>query len=171
MAGPGVPGAARDGTPADPWPTRKSPITLTPNEKGEVVGMDNEAYAILDTMRYIRPKIHTVAVGKCHGNASLVLAAGDKGCRHSLPHVQISTTPPKLNRTFDSTQNVQIRANECAMYEDTYMGFMSEFSGKDMEEVREDLDRTRYFTPNQAIATQNKSSLTILAPPRSQSKS
>ena len=31
------------------------------------------------------------------------------------------------------------------------MGFMSEFSGKDIEEVREDLDRTRYFTPNQAI--------------------
>ena len=27
------------------------------------------------------------------------------------------------------------------MYEDTYMGFMSEFSGKDIEEVREDLDR------------------------------
>jgi ATP-dependent Clp protease protease subunit len=121
------------------------------NEKGEVVGMDNEAYAILDTMRYIRPKIHTVAVGKCHGNASLILAAGDKGCRHALPHVQISTQPPKLNRTFDSTQNVQIRANECALYEDTYMGFMSEFSGKDIDVVRKDLDRTRYFTPNQAI--------------------
>lgn len=121
------------------------------NEKGEVVGMDNEAYAILDTMRYIRPKIHTVAVGKCHGNATLILAGGDKGCRHALPHVQISTHPPKLNRTFDSTQNVQIRANECALYEDTYMEFMSDFSGKDIEEVRKDLDRTRYFTPNQAI--------------------
>jgi len=121
------------------------------NEKGEVVGMDNEAYAILDTMRYIRSKIHTVAVGKCHGNASLILAGGDKGCRHALPHVQISTSPPKLNRTFDSTQNVQIRANECAMYEDTYMSLMAEFTGKKIEQVREDLDRTRYFTPNQAI--------------------
>lgn len=56
-----------------------------------------------------------------------------------------------MNRTFDSTQNVQIRANECALYEDTYMGFMSEFSGKDIDVVRKDLDRTRYFTPNQAI--------------------
>ena len=121
------------------------------NEKGEVVGMDNEAYAILDTMRYIRSPIHTVAVGKCHGNASLILAGGDKGRRHALPHVQISTGPPKLNRTFDSTQNVQIRANECAMYEDTYMDLMAEYTGKDGEMVRKDLDRTRYFTPNQAI--------------------
>jgi len=121
------------------------------NEKGECVGMDNEAYAILDTMRYIRPKIHTVAVGKCHGNATLILAGGDKGCRHALPHVQISTHPPKLNRTFDSTQNVQIRANECLLYENTYMDFMAEFSGKDPQLVRKELDRTRYFTPNQAI--------------------
>jgi len=121
------------------------------NEKGECVGMDNEAYAILDTMKYIRPKIHTVAVGKCHGNATLILAAGDKGCRHALPHVQISTHPPKLNRTFDSTQNVQIRANECLLYENTYMDFMAEFSGKDPQVVRKELDRTRYFTPSQAI--------------------
>jgi len=37
------------------------------------------------------------------------------------------------------------------MYEDTYMSLMAEFTGKKIEQVREDLDRTRYFTPNQAI--------------------
>ena len=121
------------------------------NEKGEAVGVDSEAYAILDTMRYIRPKIHTVAVGKCFGNAAMLLAAGDKGCRHALPNAQIMTHPPKLNRTFDTSVNVQIRANEIQVCEDTYMGFMSEFSGKPVEEVKVDLDRRRYFTPAQAI--------------------
>ena len=121
------------------------------NEKGEAVGVDSEAYAILDTMRYIRPKIHTVAVGKCFGNAAMLLAAGDKGCRHALPNAQIMTHPPKLNRTFDTSVNVQIRANEIQVCEDTYMGFMSEFSGKPVEEVKKDLDRRRYFTPAQAI--------------------
>ena len=113
--------------------------------------MDSEAYAILDTMRYIRPKMHTVAVGKCFGNAAMLLAAGDKGCRHALPNAQIMTHPPKLNRTFDTSVNVQIRANEIEVCEDTYMGFMSEFSGKPIEEVKKDLDRRRYFTPQQAI--------------------
>ena len=91
------------------------------NEKGECVGVDSEAYAILDTMRYIRPKIHTVAVGKCYGNAAMLLAAGDKGCRHALPNAQIMTHPPKLNRTFDTSVNVQIKANEIEVCEDTYM--------------------------------------------------
>lgn len=121
------------------------------NEKGEAVGVDSEAYAILDTMRYIRPKMHTVAVGKCFGNAAMLLAAGDKGCRHALPNAQIMTHPPKLNRTFDTSVNVQIRANEIEVCEDTYMGFMSEFSGKPIEQVKKDLDRRRYFTPQQAI--------------------
>ena len=61
------------------------------------------------------------------------------------------THPPKLNRTFDSSVNVQIRANEIQVCEETYMGFMSEFSGKPIEEVTKDLDRRRYFTPNEAI--------------------
>lgn len=121
------------------------------NEKGECVGVDSEAYAILDTMRYIRPKIHTVAVGKCFGNAAMLLAAGDKGCRHALPNAQIMTHPPKLNRTFDTSVNVQIKANEIEVCEDTYMGFMSEFSGKPIETVKTELDRRRYFTPQQAI--------------------
>jgi len=121
------------------------------NEKGEAVGVDSGAYAILDTMRYIRPKMHTVAVGKCFGNAAMLLAAGDKGCRHALPNAQIMTHPPKLNRTFDTSVNVQIRANEIEVCEDTYMGFMSEFSGKPIEQVKKDLDRRRYFTPQQAI--------------------
>jgi ATP-dependent Clp protease protease subunit len=121
------------------------------NEKGEAIGVDSEAYAILDTMRYIRPKMHTVAVGKCYGNAAMLLASGDKGCRHALPNAQIMTHPPKLNRTFDSSVNVQIRANEIQVCEDTYMGFMSEFTGKDVEQVTKDLDRRRYFTPTEAI--------------------
>ena len=56
--------------------------------RDEVVGVDNEAYAIIDTMRYIKPKIHTVAVGKTYGNAALILAAGDKGCRWALPNAR-----------------------------------------------------------------------------------
>jgi ATP-dependent Clp protease protease subunit len=53
-----------------------------------------------------------IAVGKCFGNAAMLLAAGDKGCRHALPHAIIKSVPPRLNRTFDSATNVQIKCNE-----------------------------------------------------------
>jgi ATP-dependent Clp protease protease subunit len=54
------------------------------NEKGEAVGLDTEAYAILDTMRYIRPRMHTVAVGKCPRPNS----------EPQTLHVKTSTTNP-----------------------------------------------------------------------------
>ena len=84
--------------------------------RDEVVGVDNEAYAIIDTRRYIKPKIHTVAVGKTYGNAALILAAGDKGCRWALPNAQIATAPPRLNRMFNTSTDVQVRANEVDVY-------------------------------------------------------
>eukprot|EP00959_Pyramimonas_sp_CCMP1952_P205099 4288877-Pyramimonas_sp.AAC.1 len=63
-------------------------------QNGEAVGFETEAYAILDTMRYVAPEMHTVCVGKAWGNAAMLLASGKKGCRHSLPHSSIMTCPP-----------------------------------------------------------------------------
>ena len=119
--------------------------------RDEVVGVDNEAYAIIDTMRYIQPKIHTVAVGKTYGNAALILAAGDKGCRWALPNAQIATAPPRLNRTFNTSVDVQVRANEVDVCEKYYFGFMEAFTGKDKETIAKDMSRTKYFTPEKAI--------------------
>jgi len=121
------------------------------NGKDVIVGVDNEAYAIIDTMRYIQSKIHTVAVGKTYGNAALILAAGDKGCRWALPNAQIATAPPRLNRTFNTSADVQIRANEVDVCERYYYGFMRQFTGKSEETIREDMGRTKYFTPEAAI--------------------
>lgn len=119
--------------------------------RDEVVGVDNEAYAIIDTMRYIKPKIHTVAVGKTYGNAALILAAGDKGCRWALPNAQIATAPPRLNRMFNTSTDVQVRANEVDVCENYYFGFMQAFTGKDKETIAKDMSRTKYFTPEKAI--------------------
>ena len=87
-----------------------SPGTTT--EDGRPTGFESEAFAIYDTMNYCKAPVHTVLVGKAYGLAAMLLAAGDKGCRHALPNAQIMTHPPKLNRTFDTSVNVQIRANE-----------------------------------------------------------
>ena len=46
---------------------------------GQAVGFETEAYAILDTLNYIRPDIHTLVVGQAYGNAAMILASGKKG--------------------------------------------------------------------------------------------
>jgi len=120
-------------------------------QMNEAVGFDTEAYAILDTMNYIRPEIHTLAVGSAFGNAAMLLASGKKGCRFSLPHARIMTCPPRMNRTGGNTSNVMIKANELENSTKTYTELMSKFTGKDEAEVRKDIGRNRYFTPEQAV--------------------
>lgn len=125
--------------------------TGSQNLQGESVGFETEATAILDTLAYIRPDIYTLVIGQAYGNAAMLLAAGKKGHRFALPHSRIMTCPPRMNRAFGNTSNMMIRANELENATQTYVQFMSRFTGRDKDEVRKDIGRNRYFTPEQAI--------------------
>ena len=105
-------------------------------------------------MNYIRPEIHTLAVGSAFGNAAMLLASGKKGCRFALPHARIMTCPPRMNRSGGNTSNVMIKANELENSTKTYTEMMSKFTGKDEVEVRKDIGRNRYFTPEQVCSPQ-----------------
>lgn len=119
--------------------------------QGEAVGFETEATAILDTMAYIRPEIYTLVIGQAFGNAAMILASGKKGHRYALPHSRIMTCPPRMNRSFGNVSNMMIKANELENATQTYVHFMSKFTGRDQDEVRKDVGRNRYFTPEQAI--------------------
>jgi len=68
-----------------------------------------------------------------------------------LPNAQIATAPPRLNRMFNTSTDVQVRANEVDVCENYYFGFMQSFTGKDKETIAKDMSRTKYFTPEKAI--------------------
>lgn len=131
-----------------------SPSVFPPppqTQEGQSVGFETEAYAIMDTLRYIRPDVHTVCCGKAFGNAAMLLASGKKGNRYSLPHASIMTCPPRLNRKVDTATNLMITANELDSNTETYVEYLVEFTGKTRDEVLKDIARTRYFTPETAI--------------------
>ena len=96
---------------------------------GQAVGFETEAYAILDTLAYIRPEIHTLVVGQAYGNAAMILASGKKGSRFSLPNARIMTAPPRMNRSFGSTSNMMIKANELEYNTQSYVDFLSQYTG------------------------------------------
>jgi ATP-dependent Clp protease protease subunit len=125
--------------------------TGSQSPNGESVGFETEAYAIMDTMRYIRPEIHTVCIGKAHGNAAMLLASGAKGKRYALPNSSIALHPPRLNRKVDTATNLMIQANELYDNTTTHLDFLSECTGKTPEQLEKDLARVRYFTPDEAI--------------------
>ena len=118
---------------------------------GQCVGFETEAYAIMDTMQYVRPDIHTVCIGKAYGNAAMLLASGKKGCRYVLPHASVMLAPPRMNRKVDTATNLMISANELEDNTATYVDYLAEFTGKEASVLRKDVSRARYFTPEEAI--------------------
>jgi len=64
--------------------------TGTSGYNGDPVGFETEAFAICDTMRYIKPPIHTICLGSAMGMAAM-LSAGTKGC--SLPNAHNYSEP------------------------------------------------------------------------------
>lgn len=47
-------------------------------KEGQKYGYDSEAFAIFDTIQYVKPPVHTVAIGTAWGEAAMLLAAGKK---------------------------------------------------------------------------------------------
>lgn len=107
--------------------------TQTPD--GQAVGFETEAYAILDTLGYIRPEVYTLVIGQAFGNAAMIAASGKKGCRFSLEHARIMTAPPRMNRTFGATSNIMIKANELEYNTQMYVDFLARFTGRPKEQV------------------------------------
>lgn len=118
---------------------------------GQSVGFEAEAYAILDMLAYIKPEAYTLVVGQAFGNAAMIAASGKKGHRFALEHARMMTAPPRMNRTYGSTTNIMIKANELEYNTQQYVQFMSRYTGRPKEDVRVDIGRNRYFTPAQAI--------------------
>ncbi len=116
---------------------------------GDAVGFETEAFAICDTLNYIKPPVHTICIGQAMGTAAMILSAGTKGFRASLPHATII-----LNQTRSGAQgqasDIQIRAKEVLSNKQTFLEILSKNTGQSKEKIEKDTDRTFYLTPDAA---------------------
>lgn len=123
--------------------------TGTSGYSGDPVGFETEAFAIYDTMKYIKPPIHTICIGTAMGMAAVLLSAGTKGCRASLPNASIVLHQPKSYAQGQAT-DIQIRAKEVLANRATMIELLSVNSGQSTEKITKDMDRLFYMTPQQA---------------------
>ena len=86
-----------------------SPGTNSPD--GRAISFDTEAFAIADTMMFIRPPIRTICVGQAFGTAAMLLSLGQKGNRFSLPNASIMLNQPR-SRARGQASDVAIKAKE-----------------------------------------------------------
>ncbi len=117
---------------------------------GDAIGFETEAFAICDTIRYIKPPIHTICIGQAMGTAAVILSAGAKGQRAALPHSSIVLHQPRSGASGQAT-DIQIRAKEVIHNKQAMLKILSENTGKSVEQLSRDSDRMSYLNPHQAV--------------------
>mmetsp|Transcript_25661 Transcript_25661/g.29306 ORF Transcript_25661/g.29306 Transcript_25661/m.29306 type:complete len:264 (+) Transcript_25661:60-851(+) len=132
------------------------PITMyinssgTTTANGQAVGFETEAFAIADVMKYVRPPVHTVALGQAFGAAAMLLSQGKKGRRFALPNATILLNQPR-SQARGQASDIAIKAREVIHNRKTTCDLIASACGKTSEEVMEDCSRVKYLQPNEAV--------------------
>lgn len=116
---------------------------------GDAIGYETEAFAICDTISYIKPPVHTICLGQAMGTAAMILSAGTKGFRASLPHATIVLNQPRTGAQGQAT-DIQIRAKEVLINKQATLDILSRNTGQPPEKIAKDTDRMLYLTPQEA---------------------
>ncbi|NDU76611.1 ATP-dependent Clp protease proteolytic subunit [Actinomadura sp. DSM 109109] len=123
------------------------PIALYINSPG---GSLTAMLAICDTMRYVRPEVETTCVGQAGSAAAVVLAAGSPGRRQALPGARILLHEPEIEAARGHASDLEIQAREVLRLRAQTEAILAEATGRDAASIRQDLERDRYFTAEEA---------------------
>ena len=105
--------------------------------------------AIYDTMRFIKPDVATTCCGIAMSAGSLILTGGADGKRASLPNSRILIHQPSGGFQGQAT-DIQIHAKEAMELRRRLEEIYAEHTGQTQEQVSDDLERDRFFTPDEA---------------------
>ena len=106
--------------------------------------------AIYDTMRFIKPDVATTCCGVAMSMGSLILAGGAHGKRAALPNSRILIHQPSGGFQGQSS-DIAIHARESLALRRRMEEIYAEHTGRTPEQVSTDLERDRFFTPEQAL--------------------
>ena len=122
-------------------------IVMYINSPGGVI---TAGLAIYDTMRHIKSDVSTVCVGQAARMGAVLLAAGAKGKRYSLPNSRIMIHQP-LGGARGQATDIQIQAKEIERMKEITSKILSEATGKSVEEIYADTERDNFMSPEEAV--------------------
>jgi len=105
--------------------------------------------AIYDTMQYIRPDVATICIGQAASMGALLLTAGAKGKRYSLPHSRIMIHQP-AGGFQGQASDIDIQAREILRMKENLDQIMAKHTGQDIERIKRDTDRDFFMSGEQA---------------------
>ena len=127
-------------------PTKE--ISMYINSPGGVV---TAGLSIYDTMQYIKPKVSTLCVGQAASMGSLLLTAGAKGMRFSLPNSSIMVHQPSGGYQGQAT-DIMIHAEFTQKLKRRLNEIYVTHTGQDYDTVEGALERDNFMSPEEAQA-------------------
>jgi ATP-dependent Clp protease protease subunit len=112
-------------------------------------GVVTSGLSIYDTMQYIRSPISTVCIGQAASMGSLLLAAGEKGMRFSLPNSRIMVHQPSAGFQGQAS-DIAIHAKEILELKHRLNEIYVKHCGQTLDKVEAALERDNFMTAKQA---------------------
>ena len=125
----------------------KKEISFYINSPGGLVW---SGLAVYDTMQYISSKIMTICIGQAASAGSLLLTAGEKGMRFSLPNSRIMMHQPSGGFQGQVT-DIEIQTNEIIKTKRILHEIYKKHTEKDLKEIAIIMERDKYFSPKEAV--------------------
>ena len=123
-------------------------ISMYINSPGGIV---TSGLAMYDTMEYIRPEISTVCIGQAASMGSLLLTAGAKGKRYSLPNSKIMIHQPSGGFQGQAT-DIEIHAKEILSTRSRLNEIYVKHTGQKLDKIEKAMERDNFMTPEEALS-------------------
>ncbi len=124
----------------------KKEISMYINSPGGVV---TSGLAIYDTMQFIRPKVSTTCIGQAASMGSLLLAAGEKDLRFSLPHARIMVHQPSGGFQGQAS-DIELHAKEILELRARLNQIYANHTGQKVDAIQTALERDNFMTAEAA---------------------
>jgi ATP-dependent Clp protease, protease subunit len=113
-------------------------------------GVVTSGLSIMDTMNYIKCDVATLCLGQACSAGSLLLTAGTKGKRFTLPNARIMIHQPSGGVQGQAT-DIEIQAREILNIKKRLNQIYVECTGKDLKTIEEAMERDKFMSPQEAL--------------------
>jgi ATP-dependent Clp protease protease subunit len=124
----------------------KKDISLYINSPG---GSVTDAFAIYDTMNFIKSEVSTIAIGMAASAAAFLLSSGAKGKRFALPHSKVMIHQPSSG-TRGKVTDMEIDLEESIKIKKQLEEILAKNSGQKVSRIHSDMERDYYMSAEES---------------------
>jgi len=112
-------------------------------------GHVSSGLAIYDTIQYIRSDVATICMGQAASMGALLLCAGTKGKRSTLPHSRIMIHQP-WGGVQGQAADIEIHAKELLILRSRMNSILAKHTGQPLKKIEKDTDRNYFMSAEEA---------------------